>query len=502
MKILLFLLTLPLLAQVPAVNSGTATYPTSGAIPSSTTATALANGTTATTQSQNDNSTKLSTTAYTDLAVANAVSGVNPAVAVLAASTASLTGTYANGASGVGATFTVTATGAFTLDGVSIGTVGQRVLLKDQSSGFQNGIYTATVVGSIGVSPIFTRALDYNTPSNINSTGAIPVQSGTVNALTSWLLTSTVTTVGTDALTYSRFSVNPANEVLAVSPGAGICRFAGSTQTCTSSELSGDATTSGSNAVTVTKINGTSFAGTNGDVVSFGASNIPADSGFLATNVVRKDTTNTAAAAFTLNLTTNQGAQFLYSPIAPWVSATDAICAATAGTPACPSGAILVSGTNQASFATNVTMPANGLGTANRALHVVYAFDIGAAATVPTLTMRLLACPTANFTAGNATTCSSGGATLWTDNGGTRGTSTVTTPATLEFYIQGDGSNNLYTAQISTAGNLGLPTSSGTTTKVAFTTSSAWTLYITVVYSAATAGNWLLQGSVIPNYIN
>lgn len=164
---------------------------------------------TAPTASQNDNSTKLATTAYTDLAVANGIAGVDPAIAVLAASTANVTGTYSNGVAGVGATFTVTATGAFTLDGISIGTIGQRVLLKDQSTGFQNGIYFATVVGSIGVSPIFTRALDYNTPSNINSTGAIPVQSGTVNTTTSWLLTSTVTTVGTDALTYTRFSYNP-----------------------------------------------------------------------------------------------------------------------------------------------------------------------------------------------------------------------------------------------------------------------------------------------------
>src|SRR5258706_9432009 len=43
-------------------------------------------------------------------------------------------------------------------------------------------------------------------PSDINSTGAIPVQSGTANQGSSWLLTSTVATVGTDALTYTRFS--------------------------------------------------------------------------------------------------------------------------------------------------------------------------------------------------------------------------------------------------------------------------------------------------------
>lgn len=192
---------------------------------------------TAPTAAQNNNSTQLATTAYADLAVANAVAGVNPAVAVLAASTASLTGTYNNGVSGIGATFTVTATGAFTLDGVSINAIGQRVLLKNQASGFQNGVYTATVVGTVAVSPVFTRALDYDAPSDINSTGAIPVQSGTANASTSWLLTSSVTTVGTDALTYTQFSINPTNIVTASAPGVGLCHFAGSTQACTSSAV-------------------------------------------------------------------------------------------------------------------------------------------------------------------------------------------------------------------------------------------------------------------------
>lgn len=198
---------------------------------------ALPGSPTTTTQTQNDNSTKIATTAYTDLAVANAIAGVNPAVAVLAASTASLTGTYSNGVSGVGATFTVTATGAFSLDGVAINTIGQRVLLKNQASAFQNGVYFATVVGAVAVSPVFTRALDYDTPSDINSTGAIPVQSGTANATTSWLLTSTVNTVGTDALTYVQFSLAPSNIVLAVSPGVGLCHFAGATQFCTSSAV-------------------------------------------------------------------------------------------------------------------------------------------------------------------------------------------------------------------------------------------------------------------------
>jgi hypothetical protein len=176
-------------------------------------ASTLANGTVATTQSQLDGSTKIATTLYTDTAVSNAVAGVNPAVAVLAASTANLTGSYTQVGGGVGDTFTITATGAFTLDGIAINTIGQRVLLKNQTTASQNGVYTATVAGTTGVSAVFTRALDYDTPSDVNNTGSIPVQSGTVNTTTSWLLTSQVTSIGSSgsSLTYAQFSYNPAN---------------------------------------------------------------------------------------------------------------------------------------------------------------------------------------------------------------------------------------------------------------------------------------------------
>jgi len=168
---------------------------------------ALGTNVVAVTQSQNNNSTKVATTAYTDLAVANALAGVNPAVAVLAASTANLTGTYVQVGGGVGDTFTITATGTFTLDGITINTIGQRVLFKNQSTASQNGVYTATVVGTTGVSAVFTRALDYDTPSDVNNTGIIPVQSGTANSDTGWLLTSQVTSIGSSgsSLTYVQF---------------------------------------------------------------------------------------------------------------------------------------------------------------------------------------------------------------------------------------------------------------------------------------------------------
>jgi hypothetical protein len=167
------------------------------------------------TQSQTDSSTKAASTAFVSTAVANAIAGVNPAVAVQASTTAAgdTSGlTYANGVGGIGATFTGSVNTAITIDGYTFTAVGQRLLVKNDTqapSGAFNGVYSLSQVQTIALPPIFTRASDYNQPSDINNTGAIPVVNGTANALTSWLLTSAVSAVGTDALTYARFSYAP-----------------------------------------------------------------------------------------------------------------------------------------------------------------------------------------------------------------------------------------------------------------------------------------------------
>lgn len=146
----------------------------------------------------------IATKAYVDAGLA----ALNPATSVYAATTANLTGTYLNGAAGIGATFVITATGAFTLDGTTP-PVNSRILIKNQSSGFQNGIYDLTLAGSIGVSPILTRSGDYNTATEINNAGLIPVINGTVNALSSWQQVAVITTVGTDSLVFTEFTANP-----------------------------------------------------------------------------------------------------------------------------------------------------------------------------------------------------------------------------------------------------------------------------------------------------
>lgn len=152
-------------------------------------------------------------TATTDAAnkayVDNVASGINPAVAVQAATTANVPGyTYNNGVAGVGATLTQTAAAVVAIDGYTL-LLNDRVLFKNQTTGANNGVYFISTLGTGIIPAVFTRALDYDQPSDINNTGAIPVVNGTVNTTTSWLTTSSVTTVGTDAITYTQFSYNP-----------------------------------------------------------------------------------------------------------------------------------------------------------------------------------------------------------------------------------------------------------------------------------------------------
>ncbi|HXA31487.1 MAG TPA: hypothetical protein VNV87_04440 [Acidimicrobiales bacterium] len=173
---------------------------------------ALTGSPTAPTQTTGDNSTKLATDAFVTTAINNAIAGVNPAVAVQAATTAAgdtSALTYNNGVAGVGASLTGANNTALTVDGFTFTALGQRLLVKNDTqspSGAFNGIYYVTQVQASLLPLILTRALDYDQPSDINNTGAIPVVNGTANALTSWLLTSSVNTVGTDPLTYSKFT--------------------------------------------------------------------------------------------------------------------------------------------------------------------------------------------------------------------------------------------------------------------------------------------------------
>lgn len=118
------------------------------------------------------------------------------------ATTANLNATYNNGSSGIGATLVnAGALAALSIDGVMVSS-GDRVLIKDQASTFQNGIYTVTTVGDGSTAWVLTRGVDYDTPQEIDPGDFFTVYDGTDNAKTQWIQTEIISTVGVDAILF------------------------------------------------------------------------------------------------------------------------------------------------------------------------------------------------------------------------------------------------------------------------------------------------------------
>jgi hypothetical protein len=85
------------------------------------------------------------------------------------------------------------------LDGITLAT-GNRVLVKNQSTASENGIYVVQASGQP------TRATDFDTAAEVDSGDFIFVYSGTVNASTGWVQTNRPATIGTDAINFTQFS--------------------------------------------------------------------------------------------------------------------------------------------------------------------------------------------------------------------------------------------------------------------------------------------------------
>ena len=115
---------------------------------------------------------------------------------------ASITGgtvTYNNGASGVGATLTLSV--ALTvLDGYTLQN-GDRVLVKNEATQANNGIYTWATGGTV-----LTRATDFDTAIEIASGDFTFVSNGTLYGDTGWVQIEPVTTIGTDPIVWQQFS--------------------------------------------------------------------------------------------------------------------------------------------------------------------------------------------------------------------------------------------------------------------------------------------------------
>lgn len=115
------------------------------------------------------------------------------------------TPTYNNGTLGVGATLTAGSNAALVVDSASP-SVNDIILVKNQTSGFQNGLYSVTAVGSGGAPWVLTRTTNFDQAAEMVAGAYTSIVAGTANANKAWVLQTSVGTVGTDTLLFNLFN--------------------------------------------------------------------------------------------------------------------------------------------------------------------------------------------------------------------------------------------------------------------------------------------------------
>jgi len=149
---------------------------------------------------------------YVDNSVAAGLD-IHPAVRL--ETTAALNAQYANGSAGVGATLTNNGTqAALVIDGVAA-VASDRILVQQQSSAVQNGIYDVTSIGSASTNWILTRSADansfgLNTPNKLGQGSYVFITAGNTRAGQSFVCNTVGTiTFGTTDITFAQFFATP-----------------------------------------------------------------------------------------------------------------------------------------------------------------------------------------------------------------------------------------------------------------------------------------------------
>ena len=162
-----------------------------------------------------------------------------------------------------------------TVDGVSLST-GDRILIKDQSTGSENGIYTVNSSGAP------TRATDFDANSEVTSGAFTFVEEGTTNANVGFVLTTTGSiTLGSTSLVFGQFSGTGQ-----ITAGTGLTKVGNTLN-------ADDATTSAKG------------------IASFASSDFTVSSGAVSIKTLNQNTTGNAATATALaNARTIAGVSF------------------------------------------------------------------------------------------------------------------------------------------------------------------------------------------------
>lgn len=155
------------------------------------------------------NATDIVNKSYVDTLAASGIHFHQP---VRVESPINLNATYNNGAAGVGATLTNAGTqAALVIDGVTVN-VADRVLVYQQTTQTQNGIYVVSDVGSGSTNWVLTRSSDANTyvinsAAGLSEGSTVFVQEGATGAGETYTCnTNGVITFGTTAITFAQIS--------------------------------------------------------------------------------------------------------------------------------------------------------------------------------------------------------------------------------------------------------------------------------------------------------
>jgi len=155
---------------------------------------------------------ELATKQYVDTQVTSGITYHTPVRVESPHTAGNLNATYSNGVAGVGATLTNAGTqAALVIDTVTV-SVGDRVLIYNQTNAIQNGVYTVTNVGSPSTNWVLTRATDadtyaINSPNALDQGAAFFVQQGAVGAGETYVCNTVGPIVfGTTLITFAQIS--------------------------------------------------------------------------------------------------------------------------------------------------------------------------------------------------------------------------------------------------------------------------------------------------------
>ena len=158
----------------------------------------------------------------------NRITSVGSPVAGSDAATKDYVDTFVQGlnwkqAARVATTANITLSGLQTINGVALAS-NDRVLVKDQTTSSQNGLYLASASA-------WSRTPDCNTASALDG-AAVFVREGTIDADSAWIQVNAIAALGTSAVSWSRFAasggatagagVSIINSQISVSAGSGL----------------------------------------------------------------------------------------------------------------------------------------------------------------------------------------------------------------------------------------------------------------------------------------